>query len=78
MLLIQYLNLTTFLLAVMVTQVFVRLTVAVIVIVNLMFTKIMIVNITAKFTFIIQFFIVEYKIINVTLLWVIVYLEPGM
>ena len=55
MLLIQYLNLNTFLLAVMVTQVFVRLTVAVIVIVNLMFTKIMIVNITAKFTFIIQF-----------------------
>lgn len=52
----------------MVTQVFVRLTVAVIVIVNLTFTKIMIVNVTAKFTFIIQFFIVEYKIINVTLL----------
>lgn len=65
MLLIQYLN--TFLLAVMVTQVFVRLTVAVIVIVNLMLTKIMIVNVTAEFTFIIQFFIVEYKIINVTL-----------
>lgn len=43
----------------MVTQVFVRLTVAVIVIVNLMFTKIMIVNVTGKFTFIIQFFIVE-------------------
>lgn len=64
MLLIQYLN--TFLLAVMVTQVFVRLTVAVIVIVNLMLTKIMIVNVTAEFTFIIQFFIVEYKIINVT------------
>lgn len=51
----------------MVTQVFVRLTVAVIVIVNLMLTKIMIVNVTAEFTFIIQFFIVEYKIINVTL-----------
>ena len=46
--------------------VFVRLTVAVIVIVNLMLTKIMIVNVIAEFTFIIQFFIVEYKIINVT------------